>query len=263
MTRIFRANINSLLSRAEDPERVLEELLQEMKNGYREAKQRVASALVEQKKLERELEKIKWELERTVEKGENALASGRRDEASELLARAKELKRQREEFERHLATQRRLTENLKTSLKALKKKIEDARRRKSLLTARRRVSAASVTVSEKVLQMSDETEAFDEFERIASSIEEQVMKADAMLELEEDASRGGGPESFDEELALEFRRLKGEAGLLEAPESAAPTEGKDDSSSETPGRDDEGGSSEEGEMYDAVKAARAVLDEDD
>ena len=56
LSRLVRANLNDLLRRAEDPEKIIEQALLDMKQALREAREQVAEALAEQKRLEREVE---------------------------------------------------------------------------------------------------------------------------------------------------------------------------------------------------------------
>lgn len=87
--RLIRANLNDLLRRAEDPEKIIEQALMDMKGALREAREQAAAAMAEGKRLEREVESHLKEAALWEEKAKEALGAGREDLAKEALKRRK------------------------------------------------------------------------------------------------------------------------------------------------------------------------------
>ncbi|WP_420530060.1 PspA/IM30 family protein, partial [Klebsiella pneumoniae] len=86
-SRLIRANLSDLLRRAEDPEKIINQALEDMKEALREAREQVAAAMAEGKRLEREVESHLQEATLWEEKAKEALKAGREDLAKEALRR--------------------------------------------------------------------------------------------------------------------------------------------------------------------------------
>ncbi len=78
LSRLIRANLNDLLRRAEDPEKILEQALWDMKEALKEAREQVAAAMAEGKRLEREVESHLKEADLWEEKAKEASRRGGR-----------------------------------------------------------------------------------------------------------------------------------------------------------------------------------------
>lgn len=79
LSRLIRANLSDLLRRAEDPEKIIDQALEDMKGALREAREGVATAMAEGKRLEREVESHLKEAALWEEKAKEALRAGRED----------------------------------------------------------------------------------------------------------------------------------------------------------------------------------------
>jgi len=131
MGRLIRANLNDLLRRAEDPEKILEQALWDMKEALKEAREQVAAAMAEAKRLEREVESHEQEALLWEEKAKEALGAGREDLAREALRRKKRALDLAAGFKHQLEEQKTLTDRLMTQLKALEAKMDEAEAAKS------------------------------------------------------------------------------------------------------------------------------------
>ena len=96
--RLFKANVNSLLSKAEDPEKMLNQTLVDMKEQYSKAKKQVTVAIADEKRLKRKYEDAFKEANSWEKKARLALQSGKEDLAREALSRRNEYKNLGEEF---------------------------------------------------------------------------------------------------------------------------------------------------------------------
>ena len=230
---LFKSNINEMISNAEDPEKMLGQVLVDMKKQLIEAKKQVAVSIADEKRLkkqhEEELSKVKdWERKAmmAVRAGDDALArealarKGEHEESSGTLGK---------QWELH-ATQ---VGKLKNTLRALNSKIEEAKRKKHILIARKKRAEAQRTIQQTMSGLSDQS-AFETFERMSQKIDQIEAEAEAGAEIAGELSGDALDQKFT---ALEaghgtdqaLLELKAKMGLLaehadgggDAPEAAA------------------------------------------
>ncbi|WP_018110803.1 PspA/IM30 family protein [Thermus igniterrae] len=210
--RLIRANLNDLLRRAEDPEKLIEQALLDMKEALKEAREQVAAALAEGKRLEREVESHLKEAALWEEKAKEALGAGREDLAKEALRRRKRALDLAEGFRQQAEEQKALTDRLLTQLKALEAKIDEAEARKKLLLARKKgvEAAEAVRRMESRLDQHPALEAFEEMEARILAMEDrhEALKSLEGQDLEEALKELSHEKEVEEALA----RLKKELG---------------------------------------------------
>jgi phage shock protein A len=218
LSTLLRSNINDLISRAENPEKMLNQLIVDMKGQLAKAKQQVASAIADEKKLQSDADGMKKQAEDWERRAMLAVQEGRDDLAKQALARYNEhlqgAQQLHETWVRHKAE----TEQLKLSLRQLNDKIEEAKRKKNILVARAKRAEAQQRIQETMSGMSDKS-AFESFERMTEKIEASERKAIAAAELNEEVSGDRLARQFD---ALEYKgssdqqllELKQRMGLL-------------------------------------------------
>jgi phage shock protein A len=212
ISRLIRANLNDLLRRAEDPEKIIEQALLDMKEALKEAREQVAAAIAEAKRLEREVESHLKEAALWEEKAKEALKAGREDLAKEALRRRKRALDLAEGFKAQLEEQKGLTDRLMTQLKALEAKIDEAEARKKLLLARKKgvEAAEAVRRMESRLEGHPALEAFEEMEARILAMED---RHEALKELDgQDLDKELSALSADKEVEEELLRLKRELG---------------------------------------------------
>jgi phage shock protein A len=212
ISRLIRANLNDLLRRAEDPEKIIEQALLDMKEALKEAREQVAAAMAEAKRLEREMESHLKEAALWEEKAKEALKAGREDLAKEALRRRKRALDLAEGFKAQLEEQKGLTDRLMTQLKALEAKIDEAEARKKLLLARKKgvEAAEAVRRMESRLEGHPALEAFEEMEARILAMED---RHEALKELDgQDLDKELSALSADKEVEEELLRLKRELG---------------------------------------------------
>lgn len=210
LSRLIRANLNDLLRRAEDPEKVMEQALLDMKEALREAREQVAAAMAEGKRLEREVESHLREAALWEEKAKEALKVGREDLAKEALKRRKRALDLAEGFQQQAEEQKALIDRLLTQLKALEAKIDEAEARKKLLLARKKgvEAAEAVRRMESRIDQHPALEAFEEMEARILAMED---RHEALKALDgRDLEKAFADLSADKELEEELARLKRE-----------------------------------------------------
>jgi phage shock protein A len=214
--RIIKSNLNSILDAAEDPEKSINQLIIEMRSNQKDAKEQVAHAMVDAKKLQRKLAEAQKSAVSWKEKAKIAVKRGDDRLAKEALTRAKSEAVLVQEYGRAVETQTRAVENLKVALKSLDKKIEEAKRRKHVLLARKKTAEATQAIGTTVSSLKVDTNAFSEFDRLAEKIEDMEVKANIQIEMSTDALESQfDEEELRDEMDDELESLKLEMGMIE------------------------------------------------
>ena len=138
MSTIFKANVNDALTNAEDPEKVLNQITIEMNEQLVDTKQKVAAAIADEKRLQRQYQETAEQAKGWEEKATIAVEKERDDLAREALARRNEAQQLADEYKIQWDKQRQAVDQLKEHLRALELKIGEAGRKKQLLIARQK-----------------------------------------------------------------------------------------------------------------------------
>ncbi len=209
--RLLRANLNDLIARVEDPEKILNQALLDMKAAYREAKEEVAAVLAEEARLAREVRAYRAMAETWRVRAREAVKADRDDLAREALRKARRAEALAEELDRQLKEERVTSERLKTQLEALRAKIAEAEAKKRVLLARRRTYQAAESVR-RLRSRTDAHPAAEAFDAMAERIEAMADRHQAMaaLDAEEGLSEAFAELGEEEALEAELARLKGE-----------------------------------------------------
>ena len=187
LSTLLRSNINDLISRAENPEKMLNQLIVDMRSQLAKAKQQVASAIADEKRLAAQAEQEKKLAEEWEKRAELAVRENRDDLAKQALLRYNEHVQGAVQLQEAWVKHREETEKLKQSLRQLNDKIEEAKRKKNILIARAKRAEAHKRIQETMSSMSDKS-AFETFERMAEQIEHEERKLIAAAEVNEDLS---------------------------------------------------------------------------
>jgi phage shock protein A len=212
---IIRANLNDLLTRAEDPEKIINQTLMDMRQAQYEARMEVAEAIAEGKRLERDQQRHAAEVDTWMEKAEQALRAERDDLAREALKRKQSSSDLAVGLKEQLDAHQTMVERLKTQLRALDAKIGEAERKRQLLIARQKRAEAQRSVS-AAMSRTDTTKAFQAFDRMESKVEAMEDKIAADDELAKDLSMDDEFEALEadsgveDELAALKAKLQGE-----------------------------------------------------
>ena len=138
ISTLFRSNINDLISSAENPEKMLNQLITDMNDQLIRAKQQVAVAIADEKKLRDQFERERQQAAEWENKAELAIRSDRDDLARQALVRQQEYAERAQAFYLEWQAQLAQTEQLKGQLRDLADKIEEAKRKRNLLLAKQR-----------------------------------------------------------------------------------------------------------------------------
>src|SRR5688500_6772064 len=129
LSAMLRSNINDLISRAENPEKMLNQLILDMKSNLAKAKQEAAAAIADEKKLQADAEALKKQAEDWERRAMLEVQEGRDDLATQALMRYNEALQGAQQLHETCVKHKADTESLKGQLRQLNDKIRSEERR--------------------------------------------------------------------------------------------------------------------------------------
>ncbi len=182
---VLSSNINDMISKAENPEKMLNQLVIDMNTQMVESKKAVAMAIADEKKLEREAMEQERQAKEWEQKAMLAVRAGKDDLAKEALLRKQEYANNYTQYKTQWQAQKDSVDKLKDSLRQLQGKIDEASRKKNLLVARAKRAEAQEKIQNTISNVTGNTSAFEAFDRMASKVDELEARAAASVELED------------------------------------------------------------------------------
>ena len=225
LSRLLRANLNDLVSKAEDPVKILDQAVSDMQDDLVKLRQAVAMAIASQKRLKNQAEQAESQARTWYERAELALKKNEDDLAREALTRRKTFQETATSLGTQVQTQSAQVETLKKSLVALEGKIAEARTKKDMLKARAQAAQAQQQLQSTVGSMGTNS-AMAAFERMEDKVESLEASSQAAAELagadldSQFAALEGG-DDVDDELAALRKQVQGgsETAALPAADS--------------------------------------------
>ena len=212
LRRIFNSNINDLLDRVEDPEKILNQLLEDMQHELKEVKIQVAAAIRDANKFEAQAKENVESAEKWEKRAIVFIQNGDDVRAKEALRRKRSADDLAAGFREQFEAQQESVSVLKDGLATLEQKIEEAKSKRALLIARQRRAEAERTIHQTVSGMSDSS-ALNAFDRMQDRVLDTEAEAEALSEmrqpsLEEEFDKLDKKDELDDELAKLKARLK-------------------------------------------------------
>ncbi len=203
LATLIKSNLNDLISRSEDPEKMLNQVVIDMANQLIEAKKQVAVSIADEKRLAKQAEQeaahaAEWERRAmlAIKAGDDALAK-------EALNRKKEHDQLATTYKDQWQKQKQAVDQLKTALRLLNGKIEEAKRKKNVLIARKKRAEAQKAIQETMSGLNNAS-AFETFDRMSNKIDQIEAEAEAAGEIAEQYT--------GDTLAHKFGQLEATAG---------------------------------------------------
>ena len=150
---LLRANLNDLIDRAEDPEKMVKQVILDMENQLMQVKTQVAISIADLHLLQKKRDECNQERDDYVRKAELAVAKQNDALARAAIERSLDAKKRLESFEQQLADQKVQVENLKSALQKLNGKLADARAKSDLLIAKHHRARAAGKAAEANLNL--------------------------------------------------------------------------------------------------------------
>ncbi len=205
---IVGSNINSMLDRAEDPEKLIKLMIQEMEDTLIELKTACAGVMAESKTVERQLQGIDKRVDYWESKAGLAVNKGRDDLAREALLEKRRYAQRAQSLTTELSEQEVLLAQYKDDIRQLEDKLKTAREKERLLV-QRHIHAARKKRAQEDMQRMDSADAIFKFEELEQRIDQMESEADLVNfgrkpTLEDELERL----SLDEEIESELKALK-------------------------------------------------------
>ncbi len=204
---LFRSNVNAAISAAEQPEKMLNQIILDMRSQLVKAKQQVAAAIADEKRLQDQTQQELKEAEDWERRAMLAVQENRDDLAKQALIRRSEHVSRGQQLQLTWEAHKQETDRLKDSLRTLNDNIEEANRKKNLLLAKARRADAQKRINETMSSISEKS-AFEAFARMEEKIETNVRQIKASAEIDEEFS--------GDKLANDFKRLEAGSGSATA-----------------------------------------------
>lgn len=183
--RIIKANINSVLQKTEDPEKILEQAVSDMQEDLVKLRQAVAQAIASQKRTERQANQAKNTAEEWKKRAQLALEKGNEELAREALTRRQNYQQTADSLGEQLEQQNQVIDKLKADMRKLESKISEAKNKKDMYIARARSAEATQRVSE-FMQGVNTGSSLSAFEQMEEKVTEMEASAEATAEMGQD-----------------------------------------------------------------------------
>ncbi len=211
---LVRANLNDLIDKAEDPEKLIKQVILDMQNQLLQVKTQVAISIADQHLLLKKQQENETAAEEWIRKAELAVDKKQDDLARAALERSMTAKNVGSSFAEQVADQTAQVENLKTALRKLEMKLAEAQSKCDVLIAQHRRARALTRASDARIQMGD-TSKSAAFDRVKDKVQhaEAVSQAKSGIatdDMEERLAALGKEDEIDKLLA-EIKNRKGVA----------------------------------------------------
>jgi len=191
---LVRANLNDLIDRAENPEKMIKQVILDMQNQLMQVKTQVAIAIADQHLLAKKQKETDTAASDWFRKAELAVEKHKDDLARPALERAVSYKQMAGSFEQQLADQQQQVDSLKSALFKLEQKLTEAQAKAELLVSQHRRARALGKASDAKMAMSGTTGSAT-FDRAR----QKVLRAEAVSEAKAELA---GDDLHDRLLAL-------------------------------------------------------------
>ena len=208
VSQLVRANVNEMLDRAEDPEKMINQILRDMQENIGEARKAVAAMIAQEKELEVDLNQTKKLSSEWQKKAERAVGAGKDDLAREALRRKKDNDENSAVYEQQLGVQEQAVTKLKSQLQQLEAKYQATLSQRDSLIARQRRAEAQRKVTATISTFSPMDPTAD-LERMERKIRSNEAQAAAELEMQDTSLDAQFSElDYDTTIEDELARLK-------------------------------------------------------
>ena len=212
VSTLVRANLNDLIDQAEDPEKMIKQVILDMQNQLLQVKTQVAIAIADQHLLEKKQKENEDKVAEWMRKAELAVDKKEDDLARASLQRVESYRELSESFMQQVADQKAQVESLKTALRQLDHKLTEAKAKADLLIARQHRARAVGKASDAKLNIGDGSKAAA-FDRMKHKVArtEAVSQAKAELAVDDVEDRLAALEKEDriEQLLSELKAKRG------------------------------------------------------
>jgi phage shock protein A len=214
VSTLIRANLNDMIDRAEDPEKMIKQVILDMENQYLQVKTQVAVSIADQHMLEKKLHEQEDLAKDWMHKAEIAVDKGQDDLARAALDRFQTGQRLAQSFQEQVNDQKSQVDTLKSALFKLEQKLDEAKSKREVLLARHRRSVALDKAAKAQVALGDNSKSAS-FDRLKDRVQHTEARASAEVELiDDDVAEKLNRLDRDSEVERLLTDLKSRKGLL-------------------------------------------------
>lgn len=212
---LISANVNDLIDKVEDPDRMLVMTIREMEDKIRKGTQGVSDAAASESELEKNILRHKNESEVWLAKAEEAMKSGNEEEARIALAQRKEHGAMAKDLEVALDEAGKTTARLKQRLLTMENELERMRLKRSILAARQRAAEAGENMDTTISQIKNGVDSQERFARMEDRVLEIESRTEALEDLRRNDEIGklAGDAELEDELAALREKIRGKKSI--------------------------------------------------
>lgn len=193
ITNLVTASVNDLLDRAEDPEKMANQMIRNMEESIQELEEGTASSLASAKMTMAKLQKAQKERDQWEESAKAALEQGNEELARKALMKKKNVERNIEVFEKQAADSNKLANHMKEEYHMVKDKLDEARSKRDLLITKKKAAESREKMNETASAFGKHMDSVnsamssgDMFSKMEEKIDKQMLEVEAREELRED-----------------------------------------------------------------------------
>jgi phage shock protein A len=215
MTDIINSNVNAMLDQAEEPEKMVRLIIQEMEDTLVEVRSSSARVLADRKEAARRLEQVRNEATGWEDKARLAITRDREDLARAALQEKRAIEEEVSVVEAELAATDEHIAQLNNEVSQLQQKLDDARARQKALTMRSTTVESRIKVKRQIHKeaLDDAFNRFERFERRMDTLESQLEAMDLGRTVPPDLAAQINALQDDDRINDDLERLK--AGMAD------------------------------------------------
>lgn len=217
LSDILKSNVNDLIDKAEDPEKMVKQIIidmqKELNNSVQALGKAAASERIAQKQYEQAAAKsADWE-----SKAKAAITAGDENLAKKALENKVKADNDTQQYKEMYDTISQQTETIRTQVEVLKSKLEEAKSRQAMLIARSQMAETQKSIANSTGGFNPNSSS-EKSSRMEEKIERKEAEAQAFADIANDSASSAEAESFEKlenesKVNSELERLKAEMGL--------------------------------------------------
>ena len=176
---LFKSNVNDMLDKAEDPEKMVKQIIIDMEEQLNKTTQALGSAMGSLNQVKKQLADAEAKSEEWQNKAKTCLEQGNEELAKKALENKVEQDKLVTQYSEMVTSMEAQVNEIKAQIEQLKQKIEEARSKKAMLVARSQMADTKAQMS-KTLGNLDSKSAFAKMEKMEAKVEEKEANADAL-----------------------------------------------------------------------------------
>jgi phage shock protein A len=180
---IMSANINALLDKAEDPEKMIDQYMRDLQEDLRKVKSETATVMAEEARCKRQLDECDAEIAKMQNYAEKALVAGNEADAMKFLEKKNQLTQKQVPLQQAYDAAAANSQKMKAMHDKLTKDISDLNNRKEAIKAKVQVAKTQEKMNKMVGSMADTSGSISAFERMEAKADAMLDKANAMSDL--------------------------------------------------------------------------------